>query len=231
MTLPRIAPYRVPAAGEFPPNRVNWPLDPARALLLVHDMQRYFVDAFVDRRDPAGPIGAAIANIAALLDVSRRSGVPVVFSAQPPRQAAGDRGLLGDFWGPGLQSAEQARIVDELAPAPGDRVITKWRYTAFLRTPLAELLRECGRDQLIIVGVYGHLGCLLTAADAFMHDIAPFVIGDAVADFSEADHRTALTYAAGRCARVIGTATALYELEPEPGSPRSVDDLVGQVRR
>jgi len=212
MGLPRIAPYRVPAPDDFPVNRAHWPLDPGRALLLVHDMQRYFVDAYVDPQDPAGPIGAAIANIRALLDVSRRVGVPVVFSAQPPRQAAADRGLLGDFWGPGLQDAEQARIVDDLAPAIGERVITKWRYTAFIRTPLAELLRDSGRDQLIVVGVYAHLGCLLTAADAFMHDIAPFVVGDAVADFSEADHRTALTYAAGRCARVIGTGAAIAEL-------------------
>lgn len=223
MALPRIAPYRVPAAGEFPANRAHWPLDPGRALLLVHDMQRYFVDAFVDRHDPAGPIGAAIANIGSLLDVSRRVGVPVVFSAQPPRQAPDDRGLLGDFWGPGLQEAEQARIVDELAPAVGDHVITKWRYTAFLRTPLADLLRESGRDQLIVVGVYAHLGCLLTAADAFMHDIAPFVVGDAVADFTEADHRTALTYAAGRCARVLSTGTAITELRAA--------DLVLQARR
>jgi bifunctional isochorismate lyase/aryl carrier protein len=223
MSLPRIAPYRVPAVQEFPDNRAHWPLDPSRALLLVHDMQRYFVDAFVDPQDPSGPIGAAVANIRTLLGVARRIDLPVVFSAQPPRQATSDRGLLGDFWGPGLQDAEQARIVDALAPADGERVITKWRYTAFLRTPLADLMRASCRDQLIVVGVYAHLGCLLTAADAFMHDIEPFLVGDAVADFSEADHRSALTYAAGRCARVISTATASAELRPA--------DLLAQARR
>ena len=35
-------------------------------------------------------------------------------------------------------------IVDELAPEPGDEVLTKWRYSAFQRSDLAELLADAG---------------------------------------------------------------------------------------
>jgi hypothetical protein len=50
-----------------------------------------------------------------------------------------------------------------------------------VRTDLST--RMGGRDQLIIVGVYAHIGVLATALDPFMRDIQPFVVADAVADF------------------------------------------------
>ncbi|NEE16626.1 isochorismatase, partial [Streptomyces sp. SID7499] len=39
MALPAIVPYPMPAADELPANRVDWTVDPARAVLLVHDLQ------------------------------------------------------------------------------------------------------------------------------------------------------------------------------------------------
>ncbi|WP_136024731.1 isochorismatase family protein [Microbacterium sp. K27] len=211
MGLPRIATYDVPGVDEYPEGRVDWTLDPTRSAILVHDMQQYFVDAFADAD---GPVGLAIGHIARLLDAARAAGVPVIYTAQPAGQDPVDRGLLSEFWGPGLQDEESAAIVDELRPVAGDTILTKWRYNAFIRTPLRETLAAQDRDQLVIVGVYAHIGCLLTAADAFMNDIRPFLVADAVADFSREDHLFALDYAANRCARVLDTDTALAALAP-----------------
>lgn len=214
MALPKIAPYSY--REQEHQNRVNWRVDPARAALLVHDMQRYFVRAFELERDgqplPDAQINIAIANIRRLLDAAHAANIPVYYTAQPPRQNPADRRLLTDFWGDGLQDDENARILDELAPTEADTVLTKWRYSAFVRSPLEEQLKDLGRDQLIIGGIYAHIGCLTTALEAFMRDIQPFMVADALADFTEKEHRMACEYASGRCARVLNTAEALEHI-------------------
>lgn len=214
MALPKIAPYSY--REQEHQNRVNWRVDPARSALLVHDMQRYFVRAFELERDgqplPGAQINIAIANIRRLLDAAHAANIPVYYTAQPPRQNPADRRLLTDFWGDGLQDDENARILDELAPTEADTVLTKWRYSAFVRSPLEEQLKDLGRDQLIIGGIYAHIGCLTTALEAFMRDIQPFVVADALADFTAEEHRMACEYASGRCARVLNTAEALEHI-------------------
>ena len=214
MALPKIAPYSY--REQEHQNRVNWRVDPARAALLVHDMQRYFVRAFELERDgqplPDAQINIAIANIRRLLDAAHAANIPVYYTAQPPRQNPADRRLLTDFWGDGLQDDENARILDELAPTEADTVLTKCRYSAFVRSPLEEQLKDLGRDQLIIGGIYAHIGCLTTALEAFMRDIQPFMVADALADFTEKEHRMACEYASGRCARVLNTAEALEHI-------------------
>lgn len=215
MALPKkIAPYSY--RDQEHQNRVNWRVDPARAALLVHDMQRYFVRAFELERDgqtlPDAQINIAIANIRRLVDAAHAANIPVYYTAQPPRQNPADRRLLTDFWGDGLQDDENARILDELAPTEADTVLTKWRYSAFVRSPLEEQLKDLGRDQLIIGGIYAHIGCLTTALEAFMRDIQPFVVADALADFTAEEHRMACEYASGRCARVLNTAEVLEHI-------------------
>ena len=214
MALPKIAPYSY--REQEHQNRVNWRVDPARAALLVHDMQRYFVRAFELERDgqplPDAQINIAIANIRRLLDAAHAANIPVYYTAQPPRQNPADRRLLTDFWGDGLQDDENAQILDELALTEADTVLTKWRYSAFVRSPLEEQLKDLGRDQLIIGGIYAHIGCLTTALEAFMRDIQPFMVADALADFTEKEHRMACEYASGRCARVLNTAEALEHI-------------------
>ncbi|WP_278858295.1 isochorismatase family protein [Rothia dentocariosa] len=214
MALPKIAPYSY--REQEHQNRVNWRVDPARAALLVHDMQGYFVRAFELERDgqplPDAQINIAIANIRRLLDAAHAANIPVYYTAQPPRQNPADRRLLTDFWGDGLQDDENAQILDELAPTEADTVLTKWRYSAFVRSPLEEQLKDLGRDQLIIGGIYAHIGCLTTALEAFMRDIQPFMVADALADFTEKEHRMACEYASGRCARVLNTAEVLENI-------------------
>lgn len=203
--IPDIEPYPLPTAGELPVNVASWEVDPDRAALLVHDMQRYFLKPFPDTvRDPL------IGNAALLRERCAALGMPVGYTTQPGDMTDEQRGLLKDFWGPGMRVDPADReVIDALAPAPGDWVFTKWRYSAFFRSDLLERMREHGRDQVVLCGVYAHVGVLMTAVDAFTHDIAPFLVADAVADFSDTHHRWALEYAAQRCAVVTTTKAVL----------------------
>ena len=215
--MPGLAPidaYPLPGADELPANTAGWAPDPRRAALLVHDMQRYFLAPFPPPvREPL------VRNCALLRERCAALGVPVFFTAQPGGMTEEQRGLLKDFWGPGMRvDPADRQIVEELAPRPADRVLTKWRYSAFFRSDLLSRMREHRRDQLIVCGVFAHLGCLLTAADAFAHDVQPFLLTDAMADFSAEDHRQALDYAARRCA-VTMTTDRMTSLVGGPARP------------
>ncbi|GII90036.1 isochorismatase family protein [Sinosporangium siamense] len=197
--IPPITPYPLPAAGDLPENTARWTPDSARAVLLIHDMQRYFLKPF-----PPSMREELVGAVARLRKQSAALGVPVAYTAQPGSMTDEERGLLKDFWGPGMRRTPEDRLMaDELAPAPGDWEFTKFRYSAFARTGLLERLRAAGRDQLIVCGVYAHVGVLMTAVDSFTHDLETFLVADAVADFSPGYHRLALTYAAERCAVVL----------------------------
>jgi isochorismate hydrolase len=210
MALPKIAPYEMPTESDLTTGGVSWQPAASRAVLLIHDMQQYFVGAF-----PAGkaPVTDLIANIQRLRTTATELGMPVVYTAQPGAMTRTQRGLLHDFWGPGMaDDAYGKQIVAPLAPRPQDVVLTKWRYSAFHGTILANILHQHRRDQLVICGVYARIGCLVTACDAFTQDIEPFLVTDGVADFSLAQHQMGLEYAAQHCAIIVCTRTIINQL-------------------
>lgn len=215
MPLPTIRPYTFDPTTGLSDNVTDWSLDRDRAVLLVHDMQEHFVGVF-EREDGAGQLDTAVARMGALVAAARRAGVPVVYTAQPPAQDPADRALLTDFWGPGLSDPKAADIIGALAPSADDVVLTKWRYSAFFRSDLQQRMRSARRDQLVVTGVYAHIGCMTTALVAFMEGIQAFFVADAMADFCAADHEMATRYVARRCGQVVTTRDALAGLGATP---------------
>ena len=201
MTIKKIESYTLPQEADIPTNKVNWSFEPKKSVLLIHDMQEYFVD-FYGENSPL--MKSVIDNIQQMINYCRTQNIPIIYTAQPKDQSDEDRALLNDMWGRGLplHPAKQP-IVSELTPKHDDIVLTKWRYSAFYRSSLADIMKQDGRDQLLICGIYGHIGVMQTAVDAFMQDIKPFLIADAVADFSRADHLMALDYIARNAGRVV----------------------------
>ena len=118
--------YSIAAVPAPVAQAVAWPVEPDRAAILVHDMQSYFVRTLCPKMR-----GEIVSNIAAILDWARSNDIPVFYTAQPGRMSCEDRGLLADFWGPGMRtSAEDREIIADLAPRKTEIVLTKWRYSA-----------------------------------------------------------------------------------------------------
>jgi isochorismate hydrolase len=209
----------MPAGADLPANAAQWSVDPERAVLLVHDMQRYFL-----RPLPSpGLRDELIGNAAVLRDTCAAYGMPVAYTAQPGGMSQQQRGLLQDFWGPGMRVDPADRlVVDAVAPAPDDWMFTKWRYSAFFRSGLLDRMRAAGRDQLVVCGVYAHVGVLMTAVEAHANDIRVFLAADAVADFSREHHLMALGYAAGRCAVVAPVAELTAQITASADTVREL---------
>ncbi|MEG3756170.1 isochorismatase family protein [Psychromonas arctica] len=201
MSIKSLAAYALPTSKEIPENKVSWPFEPNKSALLIHDMQQYFVEFYGQNN---ALIDQVVKHIAELKQYCKANNIPVYYTAQPQQQPESDRALLNDMWGKGLPAhPEKQPIIDALYPDQDDIVLTKWRYSAFYRSPLKEMMDNSSRDQLLICGIYGHIGVMQTGVDAFMNDIKPFLVADGIADFSREDHLLALNYIARNAGRVV----------------------------
>lgn len=202
--------YALPVADELPATLVDWTPEAGKCALLVHDMQHYFLRRF---KPGAEPHTSLTSNVASLVSIARELNMPIVYTAQNGDMTAEQRGLLHDFWGPGMAATAADREVPaEYAPRQVDAVLPKWRYSAFFKTDLGQIMEREGRTQLIVSGIYAHVGVLATAVESYTRDIQTFLPADAVADFSREEHLQTLDYAAGCCAAVGQTRDLVADL-------------------
>jgi bifunctional isochorismate lyase/aryl carrier protein len=194
-----IAAYALPGEECLAYNKIEWPLDPQRLVLLVHDMQNYWVDLF-EEREPL------VAHVALLVNAFRNARLPVVFCRGERAKTRFERGLGLTMWGDGLNAAhvrdEDCQIISDLAPRADEYIIEKPRHSAFFKTPLEPLLRSMNRDQVIVCGVFAHHGVMVSCIDGYMRNFQMTMVADALGDYSEPEHRMALQYVAQMCGAI-----------------------------
>jgi nicotinamidase-related amidase len=78
-------------------------------------------------------------------------------------------------------------IYPELAPAPGEHVIKKHRYSGFFGTDLDMILREWGVDTVIVSGTITESCCLATVRDAMFRNYRVIFLSDATATYNYPD--------------------------------------------
>jgi|Deesub1362A_J573_1020465.scaffolds.fasta_scaffold09749_2 nicotinamidase-related amidase len=114
------------------------------------------------------------------LEAARAAGDLVVYACD--RHAPDDR-EFARFPPHAVADTPGAEVVTELAPAPGEVVVAKTRFSPFFRTNLDSVLAERGIDRATVVGVCTHICVMETVAGLANRDIAVRLPLDAVADF------------------------------------------------
>jgi len=198
--------------------RATFPVVSGRSALLVIDMQDEFVKPgwtpyWVPEATRMVPrLGAFIARC-------RAAGLPVIYTAFAGTHRSLDRPHSGAFM-PNRYDVPEAsgawfqggRIWHELAPRPEDVIILKPSYGAFYDTPLETILRNLGRDTIIITGTLTNFCCGTTARQGYERGFNVVVSSDATATDDPAAHEAELRVLRRGFARVSSVDRILTEL-------------------
>ena len=145
-------------------------IDPAKTAMIVVDMQNDFVASGGGLETPAAR--AMVPRLVEALQICRGAGIKVIYTTHAHRRDGCDMGLFDDMHPP---IANRTAVVDgtpgveiysEVAPAAGEHVIKKHRYSGFFGTDLDIILREWGINTVIISGTTTENCCHATARDA-----------------------------------------------------------------
>lgn len=165
------------------------------AALLVIDVQH----DFIDKDGPVPCIGGIemLPKVKQLIEACKNADIPVIYTKEVHRKTGIDMGRELDGNEPDhcLLGSKGVEIMEEVAPAPDDLVVTKPRYNAFLGTDLPYLLHGLNvlpNDTLILCGVATNVCVHYTGAAAHQHDYHIKVIEDCCAGSSWEEHEAAL---------------------------------------
>ncbi len=166
-------------------DRVELPV--RETAVIVVDMQNDFVKPEGKLYVPTAQ--ATVEPIRRLLERARAAGVRVFYTQDTHYD--GDPEF--EIWGEHVKHGTWGwRIIDELAPQPGDIVVQKTRYDGFYGTPLDDLLRVYGIRYTVIVGTVANICVLHTAASAALRWYKVVVPVDGISALNEFDLHAAL---------------------------------------
>jgi len=155
--------------------------------ILVIDM----LEEFVYGRLKSPQAEKIVPRIKLIIEEARRRGIPIIYLADAHLPMDAELKI----WGPhALKGTKEAKVINDLKPQEKDIIIEKRWYSGFRGTGLDVLLRDLNVDTVIVTGIHTHICVLHTVADAFYYRFNVIVVKDAVAAFSDEDHKYALKY-------------------------------------
>lgn len=154
--------------------KAKFKIMPEKCALLVIDMQDEFVKPHWTP-DWVPEATRQVPRIKRLMDKCRSKNIPVIYTVYSKTHNYLDRPKTGKFM-PGRypeldidfsQFFLEGKVWHELAPREDEIVIHKSSYGAFFNTPLETILRNLGKDTVIICGTVTNICCGMTARQAY----------------------------------------------------------------
>jgi isochorismate hydrolase len=183
--------------------------DLSRAALLILDMQAYFLSeeshAFVP---DAAAILPGLKGLARRFEAAVR---PVIVTKHFNTDE--NAWMMKQWWNEMIDpETPEAQLEPELEKL-ASRVLDKTQYDAFHCTPLEEILRDSGTEQIVVTGVMTHLCVETTARAAFVRGFAVFLPADGTATYNRDFHAAALLNLSHGVAQVTTVAEMLSAIE------------------
>jgi ureidoacrylate peracid hydrolase len=174
---------------------------PGHAAVLVVDVQNDFCadqGVFGKTGNDLSMVQAMVPTLERLIEGARQAGVPVIFI-----QAIYDPVYLPPVWYernarlnfevPRCLSGTWGADFYQVAPRPGETVVVKHRYSAFVGTELDLILRSRGIQTVIMTGVATNICVESTARDAFMRNYYVVLVDDCSATYRQDHHEGTLS--------------------------------------
>jgi nicotinamidase-related amidase len=185
----------------------------ANSALLVMDVQRSIVDRFTGD----GGDSEYLTRLRRAVGGARAGGVPVIyvvigFRAGHPEVSARNKtfSAIRAGGGPGggfTEGDPGAAVHPDVAPQPGDVVVTKRRVSAFTGSDLEVVLRSAGIDTLVLSGIATSGVVLSTLRQAADLDFGLVVLEDGCLDADPEVHRVLTRKVFPRQAEVVTVDT------------------------
>ena len=159
----------------------------AKHALLVMDVQRIIVDRYPDP--------SYLPRLRTAIDAARAGGIPVLYVVVGFRPGYPEISARNKMFGRLAQSPNLAGgddltgIHPDIAPEPGDIVVTKRRVSAFAGSDLDLVLRAGEIDHLVLTGIAASGVVLSTVRQASDLDFALTILSDGCLDADPEVHR------------------------------------------
>ncbi|GAA3612586.1 cysteine hydrolase [Nonomuraea rosea] len=158
-----------------------------KSALLVMDVQRVIVDRYPDP--------AYLPRLRGAAEAARAAGIPVIYAVVGFRPGYPEISLRNKTFGAlarvgaGAQSEQATQIHPDVAPEPGEIIVTKRRISAFAGSDLDMILRAGDIDHLVLTGIATSGVVLSTLRQAADLDFRLTVLADGCLDSDPETHR------------------------------------------
>jgi nicotinamidase-related amidase len=201
----------------------DWEMQGRPALVILHMQQ-----GIVGKRGNIPGLYQAVQDSGiiprqqALLQAFRAKGLPVVFvralhvtKAQDPCGVLPAYGNLCRLIEAAKETPDNLEIIPEVAPLPGEPVLTNWMIGAFTSSGLEEVLKARGAQTLVLAGCVTHIAVYAAALQAIDRWYPVIIARDACTvppDFKKAEE------------------CVLEMLAPNIALVTSAEDVIGKIQ-